>query len=123
MPNFNSIRRNELNLNSNLEDLDLMIIDIETKYENKKTSNFDDNTEKNDNNPLYLARELLNWNNSPINIKSLFLPDEEDVFFNNKDLKNKKPHKLISDEEIMKKKALPNSFRRKLKKNLKNSAI
>ena len=111
IPDFNSISRNNNIITSNDQELDLMIIDIENRHRTEKSKNSSDFDDVIDENRLYLARELLNLNKNPIMIKSLFLPDEEDVFFNNKDLENVESGVMISDEDIMNKEALPNKIR------------
>jgi hypothetical protein len=112
LPQFDSLARAPNNIDSNSSDLDLMIIDIAARQRKVNSSDKTYGDERlRDDMDLYLAKELLDMNRNPLMMKSLFLPDEEDVYFNNLDRPGVESDSFITDADILKKQALPNKFR------------
>lgn len=112
IPNFQNLARNKNKIKTSSSELDLMILDIGNR-ERKLTFNdkFSADERVSDDIDHYLAKELLEMNRNPLMMRSLFLPDEEDVYFNNSDRTDMESDSLISDEDIMKKIAPENKFR------------
>lgn len=95
---FDFYKRGLPSSKDNCQELHLMIIDIETR-ETRLPVN-DGTKSQNEPTPLYVGRQLFDMKKSPLMMRSLFLPDEEDVFFLNNDIEGSQPEKQISDEEI-----------------------
>ena len=118
LPDFQEFARNKNEVTSNSSDLDLMIIDISTRERKQNSSdNGSGPNQVEDDMDFYLAKELLEMNKNPLMMKSLFLPDKEDVFFNNFDRMNLESDTLISDESIIQKTAPENKFRGEFKRS------
>jgi hypothetical protein len=114
MPKFDMISRRENQVTTNSGELDLMIIDIGIRQRKTNKNEFKqtENNYKDDVN-FQLANELRIMNKEPILMKSLFLPDTEDVYFNNLDIQGRESYELITDEEIMKRQPIDNKHRGK----------
>lgn len=95
---FDFYQRSLPSSKDNSQELHLMIIDIETRETKLPTS--DGFKSQNEPTPIYVSRELHHMKKSPLMMRSLFLPDEEDVFFLNNDISGSQVEQQISDEEI-----------------------
>ena len=87
IPLFKEYSRNEILDLDESKDIDLMIIDIETRFEKNNDHNQTKATrfgmmDENEQDLAYISKTIFQMKKNPQLMRSLFIPDKEDVFFN-----------------------------------------